>query len=160
MWWRHGVIYQIYPRSFQDSSGDGVGDLAGITSRLDYLADLGIDGLHGLFVKIMQLILLCHRLIGFLRAHRQCSFLEIGTGTAHAAARIVSSSRRHTSQCGQQIVDSFFRWQGGHAAAPCSSTRFTSVEPDQMPRHRTQGSAFVGLATHVLGIAFAEGCNR
>ena len=42
-WWRHGVFYQIYPRSFQDSNGDGVGDLAGIISRLDYLADLGID---------------------------------------------------------------------------------------------------------------------
>jgi alpha-glucosidase len=42
-WWRKGVIYQIYPRSFQDSNEDGIGDLRGITSRLDYLADLGID---------------------------------------------------------------------------------------------------------------------
>ena len=41
-WWHEGVIYQIYPRSFQDSNGDGVGDLPGITSRLDYLAALGI----------------------------------------------------------------------------------------------------------------------
>lgn len=41
-WWRHEVIYQIYPRSFQDSNNDGVGDLRGITSRLDYLAGLGI----------------------------------------------------------------------------------------------------------------------
>ena len=45
VWWRDGVIYQIYPRSFSDSNGDGIGDLAGITSRLDYLADLGIDAL-------------------------------------------------------------------------------------------------------------------
>jgi alpha-glucosidase len=44
-WWRTGVIYQIYPRSFQDSDGDGIGDLAGILRRLDYLADLGIDGI-------------------------------------------------------------------------------------------------------------------
>ena len=37
-WWQRGVIYQIYPRSFQDTNGDGIGDLAGITARLDYLA--------------------------------------------------------------------------------------------------------------------------
>jgi alpha-glucosidase len=45
LWWRDGVIYQIYPRSFADSNGDGLGDLAGIISRLDYLADLGIDAI-------------------------------------------------------------------------------------------------------------------
>lgn len=39
-WWRGAVIYQIYPRSFQDSNGDGIGDLKGITDRLDYVADL------------------------------------------------------------------------------------------------------------------------
>lgn len=44
-WWRGGVLYQIYPRSFQDSNGDGIGDLAGITQRLDYVADLGVDGI-------------------------------------------------------------------------------------------------------------------
>jgi alpha-glucosidase len=44
-WWKHAVVYEIYPRSFQDSNGDGVGDLNGITSRLDYLKDLGIDAI-------------------------------------------------------------------------------------------------------------------
>ncbi len=43
-WWRGGVVYQIYPRSFCDSDGDGVGDLPGIVSRLDYLKQLGVDG--------------------------------------------------------------------------------------------------------------------
>jgi alpha-glucosidase len=43
-WWRGGVLYQIYPRSFADSNGDGVGDLAGIRARLDYLEWLGVDG--------------------------------------------------------------------------------------------------------------------
>ncbi len=44
-WWRGAVIYQIYPRSFQDSNGDGIGDLAGITQRLDYVASLGVDAI-------------------------------------------------------------------------------------------------------------------
>jgi alpha-glucosidase len=44
-WWQTAVIYQIYPRSFQDSSGDGVGDLRGISRRLDYLVELGIDAI-------------------------------------------------------------------------------------------------------------------
>ena len=42
-WWKNAVIYEIYPRSFQDSNGDGIGDLNGITSRLDYLKSLGVD---------------------------------------------------------------------------------------------------------------------
>jgi alpha-glucosidase len=44
-WWRGGVIYQIYPRSFQDSNGDGIGDLRGITSRLTHVAELGADAI-------------------------------------------------------------------------------------------------------------------
>ncbi|UWQ20500.1 alpha-glucosidase [Jannaschia sp. W003] len=44
-WWRGGIIYQIYPRSYQDTDGDGVGDLAGITERLPYVAALGVDAI-------------------------------------------------------------------------------------------------------------------
>ncbi len=44
-WWRSAVIYQIYPRSFADGSGDGVGDIAGVRARLGYLADLGVDAI-------------------------------------------------------------------------------------------------------------------
>ena len=43
LWWQRGIIYQIYPRSFMDSNGDGVGDLRGLISRLDYLRGLGVD---------------------------------------------------------------------------------------------------------------------
>src|ERR1700712_1940411 len=42
-WWRHAVIYQIYPRSWADADGDGLGDLPGITARLPYLRELGVD---------------------------------------------------------------------------------------------------------------------
>lgn len=44
-WWQNAVVYQVYPRSFQDSNGDGIGDIPGITSRLDYLKELGIDAI-------------------------------------------------------------------------------------------------------------------
>src|SRR5271157_3944691 len=44
-WWQHAVFYEVYPRSFADSNGDGIGDLNGITSKLDYLHDLGIDAI-------------------------------------------------------------------------------------------------------------------
>lgn len=42
-WWKEAVVYQVYPRSFMDANGDGIGDLQGVTSRLDYLQELGID---------------------------------------------------------------------------------------------------------------------
>ena len=45
VWWKRGTVYQIYPRSFQDTNGDGVGDLRGITQRLDYVAWLGVDAI-------------------------------------------------------------------------------------------------------------------
>src|SRR5438874_11919666 len=43
LWWQRGIIYQVYPRSFMDSNGDGVGDLTGLISRLDYPCCLGVD---------------------------------------------------------------------------------------------------------------------
>ncbi len=45
VWWKHGVIYQIYPRSFRDSNSDGVGDIRGITDSIDYIAELGVDAI-------------------------------------------------------------------------------------------------------------------
>ncbi|MBO6511322.1 MAG: alpha-glucosidase, partial [Roseibium sp.] len=44
-WWRGAVIYQIYPRSFNDTNGDGIGDLNGVTEKLDYIASLGVDAI-------------------------------------------------------------------------------------------------------------------
>jgi 1,4-alpha-glucan branching enzyme len=45
-WWRSAVVYQVYPRSFADSDGDGIGDLRGVIDHLDHLADLGVDVLE------------------------------------------------------------------------------------------------------------------
>src|SRR3954453_7212686 len=45
VWWRDGVLYQIYPRSYRDTNGDGVGDLRGVIEKLDHLAWLGVDGI-------------------------------------------------------------------------------------------------------------------
>ena len=45
VWWKHAVIYEVYPRSFQDTNGDGLGDIKGITQRLSYLKSLGIDAI-------------------------------------------------------------------------------------------------------------------
>lgn len=45
LWWQAGIIYQIYPRSFMDSNGDGIGDLPGIIRKLDYVASLGVDAI-------------------------------------------------------------------------------------------------------------------
>lgn len=42
-WWQKGVIYQVYPKSFKDTNGDGIGDLGGITEKIDYLKSLGVD---------------------------------------------------------------------------------------------------------------------
>src|SRR6266498_5236615 len=44
-WWQHAVFYEIYPRSFADSNNDGIGDLKGITSKVSYLHDLGVDAI-------------------------------------------------------------------------------------------------------------------
>ena len=44
-WWHNAVVYQVYPKSFMDSNGDGIGDLTGITNKLDYLAKLGITAI-------------------------------------------------------------------------------------------------------------------
>ena len=44
-WWRGAAIYQVYPRSFMDANGDGIGDLPGVTARLDYIAALGVDAI-------------------------------------------------------------------------------------------------------------------
>lgn len=59
-WWRTGTVYQIYPRSFQDSDGDGVGDLEGVRRRLDYLVWLGVDAIwlslrNSTFVGLVRL---------------------------------------------------------------------------------------------------------
>ena len=45
LWWKQGVIYQVYPRSFKDENGDGIGDLSGIIAKLNHLTWLGVDAI-------------------------------------------------------------------------------------------------------------------
>lgn len=70
-WWHNKVAYQIYPKSFKDTNGDGIGDIPGIISKLDYLKDLGVDILwispmyqspmvdNGLIFPITMRLILC-----------------------------------------------------------------------------------------------------
>ena len=54
-WWQKAVFYQIYPRSFADGNGDGIGDFQGMIERLDYLEDLGIDAVFTLGAGLAQM---------------------------------------------------------------------------------------------------------
>ena len=56
-WWHGKVAYQIYPKSFQDTNGDGIGDLRGVIDHLDYLKSLGIDIIWSIRVMIFQIII-------------------------------------------------------------------------------------------------------
>ena len=62
-WWKEAVVYQIYPRSFMDSNGDGVGDLRGIKSRLSYLKLLGIDVIWLQILLFTELLRFCYFII-------------------------------------------------------------------------------------------------
>ena len=92
-WWKNAVIYEIYPRSFQDSNGDGIGDLNGITARLDYLKKLGdrrhlADALLPLAAGGLRL-----RHLG-LREHRSASMARLADFdrlVAEAASGIFAS---------------------------------------------------------------------
>ena len=72
-WWQSAVFYQIYPKSFQDTTGSGVGDLKGILSRLDYLQKLGIDGIW-LSTVAAELLSACVTVFFLCRKRRQYGY--------------------------------------------------------------------------------------
>src|SRR6185312_4462489 len=89
-WWRHAVIYEIYPRSFQDSNGDGVGDLNGIAQRLDYLESLGVDAIWiGPFFPSPQ--------VDFGYDISDYQAVDPQFGTLADFERLVAAAGRHTS---------------------------------------------------------------
>ena len=68
-WWRGGVIYQVYPRSFQDSDGDGIGDIPGITERLPYIASLGVDAVVSKPIEPDHLLVIVASLLNLSTNH-------------------------------------------------------------------------------------------
>ena len=77
-WWKKSVVYQIYPRSFMDSNGDGIGDINGIVEKLDYLKELGVDVLwlspvYNLLMTTMGMTFLIIRILWMIL--EQCQIL-------------------------------------------------------------------------------------
>jgi len=68
-WWHHSVVYQVYPRSFYDSNGDGIGDIHGITMKLDYLRKLGADIIWLRLEKTISLIKENHSFLVLFMIH-------------------------------------------------------------------------------------------
>ena len=79
-WWKRAVIYQIYPRSFCDSNGDGIGDIPGILSKLDYLKKLGIDAiwLSRCFAPLRTITVTIYQITGILTQSSEPSMIWTG----------------------------------------------------------------------------------
>ena len=75
-WWQNAVFYQIYPRSFQDTNGDGIGDLQGISDRLDYLVDLGIDAIWISPIYPSPMVDFGYDVADFLSANKGTKFIR------------------------------------------------------------------------------------
>ena len=74
IWWKEAVVYQIYPRSFKDTNGDGIGDLQGIIEKLDYLKELGIDVIW--LSPCYKSVSYTHLLIGFFWKHYEYQLID------------------------------------------------------------------------------------
>ena len=98
-WWQTAVFYQIYPRSFADGNGDGIGDFKGIIEKLDYLSDLGVDAhlaLAALPLPQLGLRLRC------LRLHRRCAGIWNAGRFQDVSARSTRAEyARHSGPCAE-----------------------------------------------------------
>ena len=134
-WWRHAVIYQVYVRSFADGNGDGTGDLAGLRSRLGYLAGLGVDAIWITPWYASPLADGGYDVSDYRRIHPDFGTLEeaealIAEALAHGIRTIIDVVPNHLS-------DQHQWFQAALAAGPGSPERdrFWFVDSDSMPTH-------------------------
>ena len=132
-WWKEAVFYQVYPRSFADGNGDGIGDLAGLTDRLDYLADLGVDAIWLSPHYPSPQIDLGYDVSDFLDVHPDYGTLEgfrtlLGAAHERGIRVVIDLVLNHTSDQHPWFVESrssrdspkrdWYVWQDGRDGGP------------------------------------------
>lgn len=130
-WWKHAVVYEIYPRSFQDSNGDGIGDLKGITSRMGYLQELGVDAIWIAPMYPSPQVDFGYDISDYQAVDPQYGTLAdmdklIATGKQHNVRVVLDMVLNHTSDKHQWFIDSassrtnpkhdWYMWNDGVAA--------------------------------------------
>ena len=138
-WWKHAVVYEIYPRSFQDSNGDGVGDLNGITSRMDYLQKLGVDAIWIAPMYPSPQIDFGYDISNYVAVDPQYGTMAdfdrlIASGQKHHVRVILDMVLNHTSDKHQWFLDAassrsnpkhdWYVWNDGKSASDAGVTPY------------------------------------
>jgi alpha-glucosidase len=139
VWWKHAVVYEIYPRSYQDSNGDGIGDLNGITSRMDYLQKLGVDAIWIAPMYPSPQVDFGYDISNYEAVDPQYGTLAdmdrlIATGKQHGVRVVLDMVLNHTSDKHQWFIDAassrsnpkhdWYVWNDGVAASGANVTAY------------------------------------